>query len=115
MLGLKQSDLSTRGPLTMRRTDAMPSGLAFAALGRNLRHREGILFGALLVAYAGLVLALGLGRSHLGYGVESAFIWRFVPEAQRFLDGEPLLSKFHPPLYPMVLAGLRDLLDDWLL
>ena len=38
------------------------------------RAREAVLFGALLLAYAGLVLGLGLSRSHLGYGVETDFI-----------------------------------------
>ena len=64
---------------------------------------------------AGLVLMLGLGRSYFGYDVETDFIGLYVPEAQRFLDGEPLLSVFHPPLYPLALAGLRQLVDDWLL
>jgi 4-amino-4-deoxy-L-arabinose transferase-like glycosyltransferase len=113
MFGLRQSDLSTDGPL--RPIDALRSDKSLAALVSNLERREGILFGALLMAYAGLVLALGLGRSHLGYGVETDFVGGYVPEAQRFLDGEPLLSEFHPPLYPLALAGLRELLDDWLL
>jgi hypothetical protein len=115
MLGLRQSDLSTRAPLPVRQAAAPRSETAFAALVSNLDQREGISLGVLLVAYAGLVLALGLGRSHVGYGVETDFIGTYVPEAQRLLDGAPLLSEFHPPLYPLALAGLRELLGDWLL
>ena len=105
--------MSTEGSL--RQSDAMRSDKPLAALVSNLERREGIFLWVLLVAYAGLVLALGLGRSHLGYGVETDFVSTYVPEAQRFLDGEPLLSEFHPALYPLALAGLRELLDDWLL
>jgi hypothetical protein len=113
MLGLRRSELSTEGSL--RQTDPLRSDEPLAALVSILQRREGALFGALLVAYAGLVLALGLNRSHLGYGVETDFVSSYAPEAQRFLNGEPLLSEFHPPLYPIALAGLRKLLDDWLL
>lgn len=113
MLGLRHSDLSADA--TPRQTVRMRSDFAFATLVRNVERREAALLWALLLAYAGLVLTLGLGRSHLGYGVESDFVSTYVSEAQRFLDGEPLLSEFHPPLYPLALAGLRQLLDDWLL
>src|SRR5918996_6406781 len=115
MLGLRRSDLSIRGPLPVRPPEDTPSDTAFAARGGNAKRREGILLGVLLVAYAGLALALGLGRSHLGYGVETDFVSTYLREAQRFLNGEPLLSEFHPPLYPLALAGLRALLEDWLL
>jgi Dolichyl-phosphate-mannose-protein mannosyltransferase len=115
MHGLRQSDHSTRGPHAVRQADAVRSDAVLTALASHFRRREGIFFGVLLLAYAGLVLALGLSRSHLGYDVESDFVNPIVPEAQRFLDGEPLLSRFHPPLYPMALAGLRQLLDDWLM
>jgi hypothetical protein len=98
MLGLKQSDLSTRGPLPVRQRDAMRSAAAFAALVRYFQRRERLFLCALLAAYGGLVLALGLGRSHLGYGVETDFVGGYVPEAQRFLDSEPLLSEFFIPL-----------------
>jgi hypothetical protein len=73
-----------------------------------------VLLGALLLAFAAGVLGLGLSRSYLGYGVETDFIGAYVPEARRVLDGEPLLSEFHPPLYPLALAGLRQLGGDWL-
>jgi hypothetical protein len=115
MLGLRRSDLATRGLLPARRSDAWRSNAALATLAGHLARRQGILLGALLLAYGGLVLTLGLGRSYLGYDVETDFITQFVPEAQRFVDGEPLLSNFHPPLYPMAIAGLHRLLHDWLL
>ena len=88
---------------------------ALATLIGQLARREAVLLGALLLTFAGVVLGLGLSRSYLGYGVETDFIGAYVPEAQRFLDGEPLLSEFHPPLYPLAIAGLRQLVDDWLL
>ena len=111
MLRFGPSELSTVEPRP--RTGDRHHEPALTPLPGRLARWEAMLFGALLLAYAGLVLGLGLGRSHLGYGVETDFIGGYVPEAQRFLDGEPLLSRFHPPLYPMVIAGLRQLVGDW--
>jgi 4-amino-4-deoxy-L-arabinose transferase-like glycosyltransferase len=77
--------------------------------------RERILLGAILLAYTGFVLLLGLGRPYLGYGVESDFIGVSVPEARRFLDGQPLQGQFHPPFYAMAVGALYYLLQNWLL
>ena len=63
MLGLRHSDLSADA--TPRQTVRMRSDFAFATLVRNVERREAALLWALLLAYAGLVLTLGLGRSHL--------------------------------------------------
>jgi 4-amino-4-deoxy-L-arabinose transferase-like glycosyltransferase len=98
-----------------RRTEGWRYAAALAPLIGQLARRQAVLLGALLLTFAAGVLGLGLSRSYLGYGVETDFIGGYVPEAQRVLDGEPLLSEFHPPLYPLALAGLRQLGGDWLL
>ncbi len=115
LLGLRRSLLDSRGPLVTRWRDVLRSDGALKAPTYRLERRQDILLGVLLLAYAGLALILGLGRSYLGYDVETDFITLYIPEAQRVLDGAPLLSEYHPPLYPLALAGLRQLLDDWLL
>jgi Dolichyl-phosphate-mannose-protein mannosyltransferase len=69
---------------------------------------------ALLVAvYAAFVLAVGLSRSYIGYH-ETDYVLFFVPDAERLLAGEPLHGAFHPPLYPILIAGVYALLGDWL-
>lgn len=60
-----------------------------------------------------MIVALALGRSLIGYH-ETDYVQFFVPDAQRLLDGEPLASPFHPPLYPVVIAAAGALLGDWL-
>ena len=69
---------------------------------------------ALVAVYAGLVLAFGSTRRYLGYGTETDFIGGFIPDAQRFLSGEPLLSQFHPPLYSIMVGSVYSLVGDWL-
>ena len=113
MLRFGPAELSTDEP--QRRTEGWHSDAPFATLIGKLARREAVRLGALLLTFAGVVLGLGLSRSYLGYGVETDFIGAYVPEAQRILDGEPLLSEFHPPLYPLAIAGLRQFMDDWLL
>ena len=113
MLRFGPSELSTVEP--QRRTEGRHHDAPLTPLTGKLARWEAVLLGALLLPIAGVVLGLGLSRSYLGYGVETDFIGAYVPEAQRFLDGEPLLSRFHPPLYPMVIAGLRQFVGDWLL
>jgi hypothetical protein len=54
------------------------------------------------------------GRTLAGYGTENDFIGSMVPEAARLLAGEPLLSSFHPPFYPVVLSGAYRLTGEWL-
>ena len=48
-----------------------------------------------------------------GYGTETDFLGHFVPEGKRFLEGSPLLSRFHPPLYSMLLSGAKVITGDW--
>lgn len=69
---------------------------------------------ALAAVYAGLVLAFGFTRRYLGYGVETDFIGGFIPDAERFLSGEPLLSRFHPPFYSILVGSVYSLVGDWL-
>jgi 4-amino-4-deoxy-L-arabinose transferase-like glycosyltransferase len=67
----------------------------------------------LALAYAACILGIGLGRSYIGYH-ETDYVLFFVPDAQRFLDGEPLQGVFHPPLYPILIAAAYAFLGDWL-
>lgn len=69
---------------------------------------------ALLVAASGFILLLGAARHYFVYGTETDFIGAFVPEAQRFLQGQPMESAFHPPLYSMVIGLAHLLTGDWL-
>ncbi|MGH6897567.1 MAG: ArnT family glycosyltransferase [Geminicoccaceae bacterium] len=69
---------------------------------------------ALVVAvYVAFVLGVGFSRSYIGYH-ETDYVQFFVPDAERFLAGEPLQGAFHPPLYPILIAGAYALLGDWL-
>jgi hypothetical protein len=59
------------------------------------------------------LLVIGLDRTYIGHH-ENDFVKFFVPEALRLLEGEPLQSRWHPPLYAIVLAGAYRLCGEWL-
>ncbi|MBI3550767.1 MAG: glycosyltransferase family 39 protein [Elusimicrobia bacterium] len=65
------------------------------------------------LAGGALIAAFALNRRFLAYGVETDFLWRFVPEAERFLRGQPLLLDTHPPLYSLAIAALHRLGAGW--
>ena len=67
----------------------------------------------LIAAYVAIVLGVGLSRSYLGYH-ETDYLLFFVPDAESFLAGTPLQGAFHPPLYPILIAGAYAVLGDWL-
>jgi hypothetical protein len=68
-----------------------------------------------VVSVAGaLVLLAGSAHHYLTYGTETDFAALFVPEARRFLQGEPLQSTVHPPLYSMVIGLVYLATGDWL-
>lgn len=69
--------------------------------------------GILLALYVAFVLGVGFSRSYIGYH-ETDYVQFFIPDAQRVLNGEPVQGVFHPPLYPILIAGARVLLGDWL-
>lgn len=76
-----------------------------------------IVWGSLLfflAVYLIWVIWVGGSRNVLGYGTETDFLGGFVPEARRFLNGEPLASRYHPPLYSILLATIFLLVDDWM-
>jgi len=66
-----------------------------------------------LAAYLVWVMWVGFAQTALGYTTGVDFILGFIPEAKRFLAGAPLLSNYHPPLYPMLLGGAFLLTNDW--
>jgi 4-amino-4-deoxy-L-arabinose transferase-like glycosyltransferase len=69
---------------------------------------------AIAAVAACFILAADATREYLSYGTESDFVWRFAPEARRFLQGEPLISDFHPPFYSMVVGVGYLITGDWL-
>jgi 4-amino-4-deoxy-L-arabinose transferase-like glycosyltransferase len=75
--------------------------------------RDGMVLAALLALYCALMALIGLDRAYIGHH-ENDFVKFFIPEALRLLAGEPLLSRWHPPLYAIVLAGAYRLCGDWL-
>lgn len=79
------------------------------------RERSGWSVLALLVpASFAALLAISFQRTALNYGNETDFLGGFVPEAVRFLNGDPLAVEYHPPLYSLALALAYRLTGDWL-
>ena len=76
--------------------------------------QDKIIYAAIAI-FIVLLTVFRIGNQTLGYGVETDFLSRFVPEAERFLAGEPLKLEFHPPLYPITLASVYLILGDWIL
>lgn len=67
------------------------------------------------LALAGIMIGiLGFNRTFFTFGTETDYLWGFMPEAQRLLEGRPLRLEFHPPLYPIVLALVQTLTGNWL-
>lgn len=60
------------------------------------------------------ILLVGAARHYPTYGTETDFVGSFVPEARRFLQGEPLESANHPPLYAIVIGLAYLITHDWL-
>lgn len=61
-----------------------------------------------------LMSVLCFKRQTLNYGIETDFIGGFVPEAIRFLNGDPLKLKYHPPFYSIVLSSIYLIFNDWM-
>jgi len=76
--------------------------------------QDKIIYAAIAI-FIVILTVFRIGNQTLGYGVETDFLSRFVPEAERFLAGEPLKLEFHPPLYPITLASFYLILGDWVL
>jgi len=76
--------------------------------------RRDVLTGVAAAALAAVPIAvLAIGRVYPTYGTETDFVSGFVPEAERILQGGPLLIRFHPPLYSLALAGGHLLGISW--
>ena len=89
--------------------------MTFKDLRRRLgSHETAISVGGILVLTATLVL-LGVTRQYLNYGPETDYLGMFVPEAQRLLDGKPLLVLWHPPVYSIVIGMIQFVVQDWVL
>ena len=79
----------------------------------HVAQRDGLSLTLIIGTYLAVTVPLALGRSHVGYH-ENDFIKFFIPEAIRLLEGQPLESQWHPPLYAMILAGAYQVVGDWL-
>lgn len=66
-----------------------------------------------LLLLSAAVTWLALDRTFFLGGVEADYLGTFVVEAKRFLEGKPLLLKFHLPLYSILIAALNSLIKDW--
>ncbi|HET9466123.1 MAG TPA: glycosyltransferase family 39 protein [Gemmatimonadales bacterium] len=69
---------------------------------------------ALIAASSAFILLAGAARHYLAYGTETDFVGAFVQEARRFLQGAPLHSVYHPPLYSIVIGVAYLITSDWL-
>jgi len=96
-------------------TAVIRAGVAAAPASDAIR-RSPVDLAAMLIIAATTVLTglFCLDRERFNLGLESDFIGRFLPEAQRFLDGGPLVVDIHPPGYPIVLAVGNLLTGDWM-
>lgn len=66
-----------------------------------------VILGTLFVSF------LDLNREYFAFGTETDYLGSFMPEAQRFLGGDPLLLETHPPLYSIVVAVVQIVVGDW--
>lgn len=97
----------------MRQTIPQPSAQLFPFSLGHIAQWENTAFAFMLTLFCAFVLLLGAGRSYVGYN-ETDFINFTIPEAQRALNGEPLLSLYHPPLYALIIAGMKLVFGSWL-
>lgn len=68
-----------------------------------------------LIVCSGLYIGfLAFNRSFFTFSTETDYLSNFVPEAQRLLEGKPLLLKYHPPFYSIILALFQIFTKDWL-
>jgi 4-amino-4-deoxy-L-arabinose transferase-like glycosyltransferase len=79
------------------------------AAATDARYVTGVcVLGAALITY------LASGRQYMSFGVETDLLMQFMPDAERFLRGEPLELPYHPPLYAILSALANLLTGDWL-
>lgn len=57
---------------------------------------------------------MAFNRTYLTFETETDFIGSFIPEAQRFIDGQPLSLEFHPPLYSTILGVVQKQTKNWM-
>jgi MFS family permease len=65
------------------------------------------------VLFLALLAFLSFNRSTLNYTAETDFLAVYVPEAIRFLKGNPLTVEYHLPLYSITLALIYLMIRDW--
>ena len=89
----------------------VPGAISSESAGPSWYRRQ---WGALALALLGIGLALvAASRGYPGYGTESDLLGGFIPEAERFRQGAPLIMDFQPPLYPFLLFLGQLVISDW--
>lgn len=67
-----------------------------------------------MLACLGIVGAICLTRQYFNIDTETDFIGAFMPDADRFARGQPMLILNHPPAYSVALATVNGALGDWM-
>ncbi|MEM6392274.1 MAG: glycosyltransferase family 39 protein [Planctomycetota bacterium] len=85
------------------------------AESRAFTRTDTVLAMLLAVGYAGFCGLYAQRRQWLNQFVETDYVFRFVAEAKRLMNGQALILDYHPPAYPAVLAMIKSLgVEDWL-
>lgn len=69
-------------------------------------------FSTFLFLFAAVTFLVTSRKFFLG-DAESDYLGTYLVEAERFLSGQPLFLKFHPPLYSILIAVVNSLLFNW--
>jgi hypothetical protein len=69
---------------------------------------------ALIAACAVIAGSISLDRQYFNVDTETDFLGSFMPDAERFARGQPLLVQYHPPGYPVILALTNGMVGDWM-
>lgn len=80
----------------------------------NMNRKQKIAFLGVIALYSLFIGLLLFQRRYFGFGTETDYLGGFLPEAQRIIEGQPLLLEFHPPLYSMLLSLVQTVTQDWL-
>jgi hypothetical protein len=75
--------------------------------------RDHLILALVVVLFVCCVGFVSFQREYFNFGTETDFLGGFLPEAQRFLNSEPLQLTTHPPGYPIALALLNLVIGDW--
>jgi hypothetical protein len=76
--------------------------------------KKDIYFGFFVILLSSALIAfLGVNRNFFTYGVETDYLARFIINAQKLLNGEPIKLIYHPPFYQITLALIQPIINNW--